>query len=673
MSASELNDLLFFEDADTLAFIDPPSYRPAWSLQPSSDQSIGHRVHSQSLLRTGSPILKQLFDQKTQERNIKRRGELPDGIKYLIDFTPPSTGEEAVLFLTELSCPSGIRTWAKSRARWELPGKCVSGTDTPGGGRSDLLPEYCPARHRAGIVHILQELEGMNPELDTPCKLWTFFALAKMYEIATLPHISTLITDWVYESNNTRFIELHPEITYRMAKGIQCEYLLRDSFCILVGEEALLLLRNLGAPGPNKQRTSVHGRPRDYLDDDDVQRVQYAGESLLARINEEFVALAGSEMAWLKGSIMYQNLLHFEPQYQSELETVTELICTLKDFVRTTIVRELTQHNTTRLAHKYQIEASSLYPTYDFLNVYGSMPVAERIATRTFWQLLSENKLSQSHGETGLKRFENTSIASLGGYMGPFRDQQDAIIRYVTVQEMHNKIGIFNSILNSLEWGFDGEPPFNPPLNGGRNRDLGSRYFSLKIFIGEIRSFIKATSRKMLATLRGEMKCDLTDTLVCLMDKETRYLPLWAGGCDDETGGVYVDQIPLAETDGFSAPGPSIHTGSTASSYEPSISVLESTVHGASHRATESHESEVVSLNSEFMSDADNVSARGPATESAEFLRVDDEISLALDSSADDVDDMNFDADSDSDDTVVGDDHGAISDFEDLSLDDDRN
>ena len=45
---------------------------------------------------------------------------------------------------------------------------------------------------------------------------------------------------------------------------------------------------------------------------------------------------------------------------------------------------------------------------------------------------------------------------------------------------------------------------------------------------------------------------DLMDTLMCLTDDEWKYLPLWAGGCDDGTGGVFDEvHVPNLDAGGF--------------------------------------------------------------------------------------------------------------------------
>jgi len=58
----------------------------------------------------------------------------------------------------------------------------------------------------------------------------------------------------------------------------------------------------------------------------------------------------------------------------------------------------------------------------------------------------------------------------------------------------------------------------------------------------------------------GEVDRSITDTLLCLTDNEFKYLPLWAGGMDDGSGGVFNADVPNA-TLGPNGPGPAYHTG----------------------------------------------------------------------------------------------------------------
>ena len=110
--------------------------------------------------------------------------------------------------------------------------------------------------------------------------------------------------------------------------------------------------------------------------------------------------------------------------------------------------------------------------------------------------------------------------------------------------------------------------------------------FSLQHFFIEAKAYIKsAAESKLRFTDQKEREepheVGITNTLVCLQESEWKYLPLWAGGLDDGTGGVFNDQIPLDDI-GFCAPGPEVHTGFTpANSHrEPSEFELVNSQYG---------------------------------------------------------------------------------------------
>jgi hypothetical protein len=126
------------EHADTLVFIDPA---PGLARRPHGQTSgfvsggvlsIPHRLHSKSLLDTGSKFFSKCYESASQARIRRRRGLgeiLPQGARYVLDLTPATEGDEALIFITELSCPMGIRTWAWSWDRWRLPWSCVGGQE----------------------------------------------------------------------------------------------------------------------------------------------------------------------------------------------------------------------------------------------------------------------------------------------------------------------------------------------------------------------------------------------------------------------------------------------------------------------------------------------------------------------------------------------------------------
>ena len=97
-----------------------------------------------------------------------------------------------------------------------------------------------------------------------------------------------------------------------------------------------------------------------------------------------------------------------------------------------------------------------------------------------------------------------------------------------------------------------------------RDFNEGPPRFSLPSFFTQVQRYLRNVCYGMLN--KGENEFSMfCDTLLCLTDEEYKYLPLWAGGMDDGTGGVFEQDIPPAMK-GPIGPGPSFHTGSTANS-----------------------------------------------------------------------------------------------------------
>jgi hypothetical protein len=701
-------------------------------------------------LETDSSFFKKLFNPRTQARIVKRRGligGLTNGLKYVIDLTPPTEGEEAVITITELSCPLGIRTWTRCQNRWYLPASCVGGQDevealdtnkhksfgglpshesnnsvaqnpetdeqagnhqegevgnmtakSPGASDSKAerenpgLPlDYSASRHHAGIEQILQALEDFHPQLDTPCKLWTFFALAKLYDIATTPKICDLILSWFYESTNVRFIEIHPEISYRIACGIQCASLCRDTFSILVGEEALLLLANGDEPARlGRPQVTWHGRLRESLDDTELQRIEYASKSFLDHVIDRFVHLMGSSMAWLHGLSEFQKAYHFQPRSSQEEEAKSWLLTALKDFVRCTLLSPLRGTVPGRGYREVSLSSQDHegYPPANFANAYREMSPAERIISRTFWHSLSIESFS---GQCPIRSGKQPSvIASLAKSIPQFREQEDwQTIGILRAGLMGGAVD-FNAFYRRLGrrvFDLDARRPrmtANTPASGFSAPQLQNLpgidlvlpremiEFDLDIFFAQVQGYVNDYAKQMITPRSSTMFYELTDTLTCLTENEFKYLPLWAGGNDDGSGGVFTDDnVPLLETGGFSTPGPAIHTGSTASSVTSHSTIapseIETTVQGASHRATESHQSDLMSVDTHIEQD----SGRNSDRESFSWQSADDGTSIDL-SSADD-EGFDFDSASDSTDTVVmgSPSHSdLLSDFEEVHVDD---
>lgn len=738
--------LLLLTDGDTLVFIDPaPQDRSKNNIL---TPNIPHRVHSEKLLATGSSYLLRLFSPRCQTQVRKRRGfanGLPSGIEYVIDLTPPTVDEDAIIFLTEVSCPMAIRTWALRQEEWNLPSSCVGGEDelevlpdvpeTPISHRNTILAadddsteaedegvflnvganpalrpqprrptgtalpvEYSAKRHREGIEHILHVLEGLNATLDTPCKLWTFFAVAKLFDVAKVPAVKGYIMSWFYHSTNIRFIEIHPEISYRVSCGIKVSALCADSFVGLVGDEAILYMMREARLAPPQSWAPIfdHSRIADFLDDTDVQRIEYASKSFAGTIIGDFLLLAGVDMPWVAQVVEYGRLTQHMQDFPEDEGLVRELEGLLKDYIRERIYRVLCSSRDPR--RSCNVPAPS---EHDNDTSRLDRPSVVRIIGRPFWRGLLSLDLESSI--IGPLESYHQSITDIGNGITAFAGHELASIRSVPKSSVEQKVREFNMRIRSqvsqilfhpsrrstlganinantnhlsnpfanMSRPFQATGPpmatddrhnkhltinlrypqlVQPAANSAQNErllnlpyrplcqpssdenqipersseegtstlqgsvpatttatfDAQERTFDLDLFLSSAYDRIIEISRTLLYA-HGDATAALeaTETLFSLTDNQFQFLPLWAGGNDDGSGGVFIDQnIPVMETGGFSAPGPAVHTGSVASTYtDNSLSDIDpdeslSTIQGASHHATYSHLSDLLSVDS---------------------------------------------------------------------------
>ncbi|KAL4891524.1 hypothetical protein BDV59DRAFT_181949 [Aspergillus ambiguus] len=693
LSSTPFPPLLMFEDADTLAYIDPAPPESSGSSVPRLNQTVPHRIRSKPLLDTGSPYLQKLFEPRTQERTIKRRGlrgQLPESIKYVIDLTPPSEDDDAVIFLTELSCPIGIRTWTQFAEIWQLPVSCIGGGDEgtritrePGfydPERKALPAEYSPSRHRIGIENILQALQGLQPVLDSPCKFWTFFSLSRIFEIATVPSVCDLILAWLYTATNTRLIETQPEVAYRVACGTRCSYLCRDAFSILVGEEALLLVAHSHKPVMLKRpEWTLHGRVRDFLDDEELQRVEYASKSFVEYVLDQFVQLAGVDMHWLSTLTSMQKVVNYVPQNAEEQSVVEDLLTVLKNFVRARIVLNLIDDRLA-VSDSSFILAERAYPSKVYFWAYMHMSYPERLMCKTSWKKLKHEHLSGGYTtQLQMLNMKGASLADLGAHIPALGNQANAKIRTVCQEDLVHHIMRFYDLFGATYSPEDlGTGHFAAPAPNTESLDVWHEEvfppnvgapFVLTSFITEASRYIRRYAERMAQSGKGSMAYEITDTLTCLTDNEFKFLPLWAGGNDDGSGGVFGGaDIPDMETGGFSRPGPAIHTGSTISS-SSSVSIIgprefEGTEQGASHRTTDGYQTaDVMSMDSITEPQAHEAGGN-IGLSSSENVSV-DSLSLTLDG-----DDDLMGTQSDSSDTVIMGDVSisGLSEFDELDI-----
>lgn len=343
---------------------------------------------------------------------------------------------DAVFLTTELCCSEGVRLWYQSSQIWNTSKTLVKGEDEYSSGsqravstpvsespdwpakrqktsnklterkkshwpdtisaRSEdtsskdtpsiVMPlEYSPVRHRSAIERVLSALQGMDPMLDSATKVWTTFAVAKNFEIIHSP-LEDYIIRWLRAYPNSYFLEVLPEVSHQIADGLQNYELGRESFAILVGEEALDNLRHAREPRVHKRTT--FGRKKEDLPEHIHTRIEYASKSFIERINNDFADFVANGMQWIDELPEVRRLTAYtQPELQA---TAYKLKRLLKEYVRGAIYRKLcVDYDTLPKPDLHREGGQDLLPRLDRAAVWANMPLGERIFSRTYWKSLT--------------------------------------------------------------------------------------------------------------------------------------------------------------------------------------------------------------------------------------------------------------------------------------------
>ena len=430
---------------DTLIYIDPPQRQPEqdeYDYEHYIKRYTAPMLMKKHTLIQYSPVLAKLFGPTQQYRFVRRRklaNKLPANVKYVIDLTPPSEGEDAVFLTTELCCSEGVRLWFQSEQIWNVSKTLVGGAEeyssflpkpvsrpllqtsdpaqrqtiskpterkelggleVPVGSNieatsSTTMPlEYSPVRHRYAIERVLSALQGRDPILDSATKVWTTFAVAKNFEIIHSP-LEDYIISWLRAYPNSYFLEVLPEVSYRIADGLQNCDLARESFAILVGEEALDSLRH----AQESRSYTIFGRKKESLPEPIHTRIEYTSKRFLERINNDFEDFVANGMRWIDDLLEVRRLsAYWQPELQQTIKKLKDL---LKDYVHGTIYRVLyANYGTVPGADLHGDGGHDLLPRISRATVWTTMSLGERILSRTYWDALKSFKLL--HGVSNL-------------------------------------------------------------------------------------------------------------------------------------------------------------------------------------------------------------------------------------------------------------------------------
>ena len=495
-------------NGDTWVFIDPPPKQPEQDddsyLRYVERSRAPKTMSSTNLFALGSPYFEKAMGPTAQHRVLRRRalvGKLPPHIKYVLDLTPPSEGEEAAYLLGELSCSRGVTKWAIAGKLWRISKTLIGGQEehffydramsesTAQTVRADIqsrnvssvekehallkleesiLPvplPYTALRHRSAIERVLLAVSGFDPELNSAPKVWTACAVAKYLEVKN--PFNDYAIRWLRADPNHHFLEILPEVSLKIADGLQCHDLCRDSFAILVGEEALgsVYRSRLEVSRPEVMRglVSVYGRKKEDLPEVYQTRIEYASKALVDRVTDEFMKLVSSE--WIEELPEVSNLT------SNTLPTVdtcrASLKKLLKAYVRGGIYRVLCANYPVVHRNHPKVDymmTNDLCPILNDMEMWNDLFPRERLLTRSFWTNFSNERLFAGASNMGMTATypENVPFEKMSAAEVAMRE--NGVFEVVRKEELETQAILYQRLCH----------PRNNPLPASRSDDTAA-------------------------------------------------------------------------------------------------------------------------------------------------------------------------------------------------------
>ncbi|KAK9779905.1 hypothetical protein SCAR479_03029 [Seiridium cardinale] len=583
------------KEGDTRVIVDFPSHGATSCIGAPWSGTKEFYMSSDLLLATGSSVFAAGLSESNQRRVCRRRkiDTLPPGVKYILDMTPSLEGDDAAALVGDLSLPDGVRDWWMAKERLGVspllvsghdddcldhsntPVDCVKNTDeVEQEARSEIddarkykvtlglescvtcpardIHDYCAVRHRANIIRLLLHINGHDLVLNSAPRVYTIVALAKQLDVVNL--VSSSVRLWLEDHRNSSFVDIHPEIAIEMAWKLRLHDLARASLRVLVIERALEPANiPLG-------KTTMFGRPRANLLSDDISEViQHATNRVRERVKDAANRLAPTSTldtyAWLQipawktliqvGAILDAEIWSTGDQYSQAMAHVMrgqhlDIVETLVDYIKAAIEKAFsTVPFSFREAELNNDRRAYIKGDTDFIplaDIIAALSNEQKLMLPFFWQRLKDETWDWDMFYRWTNR--TASRPSPQSYLG------DKISIFAAKINQAMSRGLFPALRAKFPHGF--------PLD-----------------ISKFHEQICTETKKLLQQWvpdHGDLETPLhrsSHLALGFAEDEFKFLPLWAGGLDDETGAVFDDMI-VPDTDmGPNQPGPAYITGKT--------------------------------------------------------------------------------------------------------------
>ncbi|KAH8838939.1 hypothetical protein MCOR27_001224 [Pyricularia oryzae] len=418
------------------------------------------------------------------------------------------------------------------------------------------IEDYCEVRHAANVVRLLRaiaEVPGCRLPLNSAPRAFTIAGLAKLFELNLSDQSSWLQNDmlsWFTADKNSYIMEILTEESIIMAYNLKISKVARATYRLLVSEHALQLESRLPTQRGG-HHFSVFGRLLKDINDDAIQTaVEHGGQALSERVlgivqhleSDDALGWLGMK-EWRDLEVVVQGIRNHTDSLiprktDFDSESVREAFAALKMALLKIIrwqLADATNLNCQITTERY-IENLSYYAspghTVEFNEIWNNLNKRQKQLTAVFWENLERR--------------------------WPYKI--DIMAERINLQLLAKRL---NMAIGELT---------HPDVTTGHENWPRHWYYRLNIEL-LITQLYDSLQFNVCEPLRGQgvIKPENSELqlfsmsshlLVGLDEDEMRFLPLWADGLNDGSGGVYISTIPPDMSDTAPIqPGPGYVTG----------------------------------------------------------------------------------------------------------------
>lgn len=409
------------------------------------------------------------------------------------------------------------------------------------------IPDYCPFRHCNSIVRLLMLIEGHNVIFDSASRIWTMLGIAKILDCPMV--IRDKVTQWLMYGVNARFVEVLPEEALKIGFSLQLPDITQGAFRILVNELALELAASPGSKTRTESGATFFGRKRGDAGDELENLIQHAAGALCERVE--------LQMKTLEEGSVYEN--YGLPEWKR--------MSNLQDALRGSIHPVAVEANT-------KLQDLMMILELDFkrslIGISGGIQIRHDAAYNSIDQDRATYVLPEDFETLAdvMSNFNKTQRRLCAFFYHDLMYLCEGLLTNGAFGQGPRGIGsragdLLSEVQAHLEK-LEAEEPETIPEEIRRAHPCGERLVPVHLFTlrNQLDNAVKPTAHWWHRHAIDPPLNITRHLLLTLGPNELKFLPLWAGGNDDGTGGVFEPTVPSTEM-GPNGPGPAFHTGMT--------------------------------------------------------------------------------------------------------------